>query len=249
MQNQSWYDDDLHGARFKRVDLSGAELRDVDLTGARILDAVLVNAELSGVIIGMTVNDVEVAPLIQAELDRRHPERLLLRAATGPGLLEGMAAIDDLWQQTFDAALALSPEHLHQRVRGEWSIVETLRHLVFVADAWFFHAVIGEAQPYHQLGLVPTFLEAQRDALGLDAEAAPSFEEVLEVRSEQMQRLRLFLETVGTTELAETRRGNDDHAYPPPSNYTVLQCLHVVLDEEWNHHQYAARDLATLMNS
>lgn len=33
---------------------------------------------------------------------------------------------------------------------------------------------------------------------------------------------------------------------PPTSHHTVLQCLHVVLDEEWNHHQYAARDLATV---
>ena len=24
-----------------------------------------------------------------------------------------------------------------------------------------------------------------------------------------------------------------------------MACLHVVMDEEWNHHQYATRDLAT----
>jgi hypothetical protein len=30
-----------------------------------------------------------------------------------------------------------------------------------------------------------------------------------------------------------------------PTSYEVpvLQCLHVVMDEEWNHHQYAERDL------
>jgi hypothetical protein len=246
MQKQTWHDDDLHGARFTRVDLSGAEFRDVNLTKARVVDALLVDAELSGLITGMTVNDVEVAPLIQAELDRRHPERVLLRATTGPGLLEGMAAIDELWRPTLDLARSLPSDLLDQRVRGEWSIVETLRHLVFVADAWFSHAVLGEAHPYHEIGLVPSFLEPQRDELHLDPDAAPSFEHVLDVRSAQSLRLRDFLEAVQPADLAAPRRGNDDHAYPPPSDHTVLQCLHVVLDEEWNHHQYAARDLALL---
>jgi len=35
-------------------------------------------------------------------------------------------------------------------------------------------------------------------------------------------------------------------AYPPPTTHTLLECLHVVMDEEWCHHQYAARDLAVL---
>jgi hypothetical protein len=244
MANQIWHDDDLRGARFTRVDLSDAEFRDVDLTKVRILDAVLVDAELSGLINGLTVNDVEVAPLIQAELDRRYPERLLLRAATGSGLLKGLSAIEDLWRPTLELARSLRPDQLDERVRGEWSIIETLRHLLFVADAWFFHAVVGETRPYHELGLVPAFLEAQREQLGIDPDATPSFENVLELRSTQMLRLRDFLGAVEPSELTATRRGNDDRGYPPPSNHTVLQCLHVVLDEEWNHHQYAARDLA-----
>jgi hypothetical protein len=246
MQDHTWHDDDLHGARFTRVDLSDAEFRDVNLTKARVLDAVLIDAELSGLITGMTVNDVEVAPLIQAELDRRHPERVLLRATTGPGLLEGMDALEEVWRPTLDLARSLPSELVHQRVRGEWSMVETLRHLVFATDAWFAHAVLGEPLPYHEIGLVPAFLEAQRDELHLDPDAAPSFEHVLDVRSAQALRLREFLQAVEPAELAETRRGNDEHAYPPPSNHTVLQCIHIVLDEEWNHHQYAARDLALL---
>jgi len=249
MPNHAWHDDDLHGALFQRVDLSDAEFRDVNLSRARVVDAVMVDVELSGLITGMTVNGVEVAPLIQAELDRRHPERLLLRATTGPGLLEGVAAVEDLWQPTMEQAHSLRPDQLYERVRGEWSLVETLRHLVFVADAWFFHAVLGEAQPYHAMGLVPAFLEAQRDALGIDPGASPSFDTVLEVRNNQIVRLRDFLKAVEPAELAATRRGNDDGMYPPPTDHTVLQCLHVVLDEEWNHHQYAVRDLATFIGT
>ena len=111
---------------------------------------------------------------------------------------------------------------------------------------WFFHAVLGEPRPYHEMGLLPAFLESQRGALGIDPDASPSFEGVHEVRHKQMLRLRDFLEAVEPAELRANQRGNDDGLYPPTSHHTVLQCLHVVLDEEWNHHQYAARDLATV---
>ncbi len=32
----------------------------------------------------------------------------------------------------------------------------------------------------------------------------------------------------------------------PRKDHTVLQCLHVVLKEEWRHHRYAVRDLAVV---
>jgi hypothetical protein len=32
----------------------------------------------------------------------------------------------------------------------------------------------------------------------------------------------------------------------PRKDHTVLQCLHVVLKEEWQHHRYAVRDLGVL---
>ena len=41
-------------------------------------------------------------------------------------------------------------------------------------------------------------------------------------------------------------------AFPPdaPGNpnreYTVLACLYVILNEEWEHHRYAVRDLEVL---
>jgi uncharacterized protein YjbI with pentapeptide repeats len=65
--------DELRGARFVRADLSGATFRDVDLSDV-VTDAVLANVSLSGLIVGLTVNEVDVGALITAELDRRHPE-------------------------------------------------------------------------------------------------------------------------------------------------------------------------------
>ena len=238
--------DELRGASFTRVDLSGATFRDVDLSGARIVDAVLVDFDVSGLIAGMKVNGVEIAPLVEAELDRRHPERLLLRATDAAGLREGWAVVESLWRPTVERAGSLPAAALHERVDGEWSLVETMRHLVFVTDAWFGWAVLGDAHPYHPLGLAPTFLEARQGELGLDAAATPSFDDVAEVRAARMARVRDYLSTVDADELAHPRRGNDERGYPPPTAHAVIECLHVVMDEEWNHHQYAVRDLATL---
>jgi DinB superfamily len=93
--------------------------------------------------------------------------------------------------------------------------------------------------------LTPAFL-GDASALGLDLEATPSFEEVLDVRRQRMDRVRQFLATVTADERRRPRYNNDAAGYPPATEDTVLDCLHVVMDEEWNHHQYATRDLAIL---
>ena len=240
---------EFRGARFTRVDLSGATFRDVDLTGARIVDALLVDFDVSGLIAGMKVNDVEIAPLVEAELDRRHPERLALRATDPAGLREGWAVVESFWRSTIDSARALPPARLYERVDGEWSLVETLRHLIFVTDGWFSRAILGDAHPYDPCGLAPTFLDAQRSELGLDSDAFHSFDDVLAIRSGRMARVGDYLSTVDANELARPRRGADEVGYPPSTEHTVLDCLHVVMDEEWNHHQYAVRDLAALGRS
>jgi hypothetical protein len=235
--------DEFRGARFTRVDLSGATLRDVDLSSARILDAVLTDVELSGMITGLTVNGVEVAPLVEAELDRRYPERLELRGATPEALRRGWATVAAMWRPTLELAGRLPEATLHERVDGEWSLVETLRHLVFVTDAWFGLAVLGEPHPYHPIGLVPAFLD-DPVSLGLTIATRPSYAEVLVVRQDRYDRVAAHLSKVTDDDLQAPRRS--EVGYPPPTDHTVLGCLHVVMDEEWNHLQYARRDLAVL---
>jgi uncharacterized protein YjbI with pentapeptide repeats len=84
-------DDDLRGATFVAADLSGAVFREADLSGVRMHGVLLVDVELSGLVQGLVVNDVDVGPLIEAELDRRHPERELLRSNEPEGLRRGWA--------------------------------------------------------------------------------------------------------------------------------------------------------------
>jgi hypothetical protein len=67
----------------------------------------------------------------------------------------------------------------------------------------------------------------------------PSYAEVLEVRGCRVGMVRDFLATITSEELAATRK----HAGAPEYQETTLSCLHVTLEEEWEHHRYAVRDL------
>jgi hypothetical protein len=136
---------DLRGSRFEHVDLSGAQLRAVDLTGARLravdlTGVVMRNVELAGADIhgeigNLTINGVDIGPLVDAELDRRYPDRAKMRPAGPAGFREAWEVLERLWGQSVERARRLPPELLHESVDGEWSFIETLRHLVFVTDA------------------------------------------------------------------------------------------------------------------
>jgi DinB superfamily/Pentapeptide repeats (8 copies) len=230
--------DELRGARFVDRDMSGAEFREVRLTGARMRGVLLDGADIDGDITGLRVNGVEVAPLVEAELDRRHPERVALRSTTVEGLREGWVLVEAFWAATTARAAALPDADRHRSVDDEWSFVQTLRHLVFVTDAWFSHAVLGEPRPYHPAGLGPDL-----DVLALDRAATPSFEEMVAVRADRMRRVREFLAGAHQDDLDRVREPNPAPAYPPSRPRTALSCLRVVLNEEWEHHRFAVRDL------
>jgi len=67
----------------------------------------------------------------------------------------------------------------------------------------------------------------------------PSYADVLEVRARHVAMVRDFLATVTADELAVVRKNPWAPEYPE----TTLSCLHVILEEEWEHHRYAVRDL------
>lgn len=226
--------DELKGAEFVNVDLSGVVMRNVNLQGARFKEAMLVGARFSGLIDGLVVNDVEVGPLIRAEMIRRHPERAKLRPDDAAGVREAWNVIESLWDATKDRIEPL-PEHLlNERVDDEWSFLETFRHLVFVTDAWISGRVLGESKPFHRLGVAPTFI-TDLSPFGLDATAAPDRTEVISIREERMAIVRDLVMSVTDADLT---RVCDDQ--------TVLSCLRTVFEEEWAHNWYANRDLDAL---
>ncbi len=70
-----------------------------------------------------------------SELNRRYPDRVKMRPADAGGFREAWDTLERLWQRTVGRARGMAPESLHERVEGEWTFIETLRHLVFAADA------------------------------------------------------------------------------------------------------------------
>ena len=224
----------LKGAEVKNIDLSRTRLRNVDLTDARIMEANLVNARFSGLIIGLVVNDVEVAPLITAEMDRRYPERTRLRPRDADGARAAWSVIESLWAATKARATTLDEATLHERVDGEWSFLETFRHLVFVTDAWISGIVLGRTGQFHTFGVAPSFVNDPR-SLGLDLTADPSFSEVVEAHEDRMRTVRDLVADLTDDDLR--RRCGDQ---------TVHMCLLTLFDEEWHHNWYANRDLDEL---
>src|SRR5215211_4441379 len=53
-----------------------------------------------------------------------------------------MGRVVSRWDAVVRRALALPEDLLHERVDGEWSFIETLRHLVFATDAWVLRAAL-----------------------------------------------------------------------------------------------------------
>jgi len=184
-------------------------------------------------------------------VESRNAERVSLRAqrdmlrATDPeGLTEAWTMIEDLWSGTVARAGKLPEPVLHEQVDGEWSFVQTQRHLVLATDCWLRRMVKGIAHPYHPWGLGGSWLTSPR-RWGIDPDADPSLDQVLEVRRERMDEVRHVIAGAKPEELERTCVPPDSPGHPR-KDHTVLHCLHVVLKEEWQHHRYAVRDLKVL---
>ncbi len=98
--------------------MSGAVFREVDLAGARMHGVLLMGADIDGAINGLRVNGVEVLPLIEAELDRLHPERVALRPTTPEGAREAWRVVEEFWAATMQRASALDEAPFAARSTG-----------------------------------------------------------------------------------------------------------------------------------
>ena len=230
---------------FKNEDLSGSRFRNVDLTDAKIRGALLVNLDIDGYIENLRINEVDVGPLIEAELNRRYPERAKLRPSDADGFREAWAVIERSWPPTIERARRLAPELLHERVDGEWSFIETLRHLVFATDAWVKRAVLGEASPYDPLGLPH---DEMGDVPGVpgDPGARPTLDDVLALRADRLATVRKVMAGLTDEVLAGETDPIPPPGYPAAGSYPVRRCLQAVVTEEWEHRLFAERDLGHL---
>ena len=234
LQGAEFVGTDLRGARFIGADLSGVVMRAVEVREADIDAPWLSNGESF-----LRINDVDVIPLVEAELNRRFPGRADRRAGDPDGLRAAWAAHERIWGATLERVAAMPAGTVDVSVGGEWSFAQTLRHLVMATDTWLGRAILGLEQPYHPLGQVDA--GAEKDGLDMSTftTVTPSYAEVLEVRAGRVAMVRDFLATVTPDELAATRT----NPWSPEYRETTLSCLHLILEEEWEHHRYAVRDL------
>jgi hypothetical protein len=226
-EREQFRERDLRDARFVECDLSGVVMRGVEISGMDI-DAPWLSAGP-----GLRVNGVDVTPFVEAELDRRFPGRSRRRAESPVGLREAWSGVERAWDAAVERASALPSGSVDVRVDDEWSFSETLRHLVHATDIWLGKGVLGLGEAdFHPLGL----------GLGLGASQAPDYGDVLAARADRTAMVRDFLATVTDQVLDEERRNPHD----PAEGETVRSCLHVVLEESWEHLRFALRDLDAL---
>lgn len=229
--------------RFEDQDLTDAEFRECDMTRVRLIGVVMQDAVIDGLVTNLVVNGVEVTSFIEAELDRRFPVRLLIRSTDITDLRGAARQLRADWAETVARLRGMPEGSEHRRVGGQWSAVETLRHLVFVHDSWFRRCCLGSVQPFTAIGLASDFVPDQ-EGQGLDRASNPSLDEVLAVRDEQAAELEWWLASVTSEELSAVAPVPAGPGWPAYARgKSLLDCLHVVLNEGWAHHGFCVRDL------
>ncbi len=114
---------------------------------------------------------------------------------------------------------------------------------MFVHDSWFRRCCLGSTASFTAIGMATESVPDQEEQ-GLDRAAAPSLEQVLAVRDEQGAELERWLSAVTPDELSAPAPVPAGRGWPPCARgKSVLECVHVVLDEEWSHHGFCVRDL------
>jgi hypothetical protein len=248
-------DDEMHGAQFVEADMAGARFRLVRLDDVRfdqsfmpraVMRGVdLTDADVDGEISGLRVNGVDVAPLVEAELNRRYPGR---EQAGSADLAEQRSSFDAAlraWDAHLERVSAMPAGTVDVSVDGEWSTAQTLRHLVFAMDGWLRYGLRGIDDAFWYAGLPFTEYEPEVPRLGVDLAAAPTLEETLAAHADRVAQVRAAYDDLAGTDVTV-----DAPRLPPwaPEGMAlpVHRCLGVAAREHWAHLQFVERDLRTL---
>jgi hypothetical protein len=137
-------------------------------------------------------------------------------------------------------ARSFSEEERHRRVDGEWSTVESLRHLVLIIDLWLSKAVLGDRDPFHPMGLPPTFMPPTLPGSSIDPDARPTFDEACDVLGGRLVTVRTYVEDLTPDELECPVNA---HAK------TVGGALNVLFGEMTAHTRFIERDLDVIEGS
>jgi hypothetical protein len=227
---------DLSDAVFWGVELQRATFRDVDLTGARISHARLADVVIDAEIDRLVINGVDVTAHVN-ERDEWFGLRSQLRPTDVDSMQKGWPVFLAAWDGAIERAQGLADERRHESVDGEWSFVETIRHLVFATDKWFTVPILGGA--FHPMG-IPNSGSADFGWPGVDAAADPTFDDAVAAWRDRTRQLRDHLDVIEpaalTVEVTVLENGAS----------AVHDCIGVVFEEHFQHLRYAIRDLDRL---
>ncbi len=227
---------DLSDAEFWGADLKRATFRDVDLTGARVSHARLVDVVIDAEIDRLIVNGVDVTAYVN-ERDEWIALRSQIRPTDPDSMRQGWRVFVTAWGNAIERARGLTETQRHATVDGEWSFVETIRHLVFATDKWFTVPILGGA--FHPIGL-PNSGSAGFGWPGIDAAAGPTLEDAVIAWQDRSGRLRDHLDDIDPADLAV------DVEVLENGTSAVHDCVGVVFEEHFEHLRYATRDLDRL---
>lgn len=137
-------------------------------------------------------------------------------------------------------ASSLPDDDRHRRVNDEWSVVESLRHLVLVIDLWLSKAILGHPDPFHPIGLPPSFMPPKLPGSSIDPVARPAFDEACQVLHWRIAGLRTYVDALTQDEL--------DHAIEANAG-SVAGALDVLFHELAAHNRFFDRDLDLIESS
>jgi hypothetical protein len=143
-------------------------------------------------------------------------------------------------EATMRRAASFSDEELHRGVNGEWSTVESLRHVVLIVDLWLSKVVLGEDDPFHPMALPPTFMPPKLPGTSIDPDPRPTLDEACAVVRARLAAVGAYVDELTPEDLDR-----------PVANHakTVGGALGVLLGELKAHTRFINRDLDIVESS
>lgn len=195
------------------------------------------DVSVDGFVEKLVVNGVDVTATVNAG-DPWWPLRGMLRPSDAAGHRATWAALRDKWDGTLADFSAAGGDAPLASVGGEWSLRDTLRHLIFVTDKWLFAPLTGAAS-FTRLGLSNTGSK-NFPWPGVDPHLDPTWDETLAAFNERCRRVAAFFDGFDPGSLPGEVEVLENGMVPG------VECCYAVFEEEFEHLRYAVRDLDAL---
>ena len=201
----------LGKAVFDDVNLGEALFDNVNLANATIIHANLANLRIEDAHIrGLTIYGIRIDELIEAELDRRDPERVRVRMTDPLDPKNVQAVMQHLagLRNGFIATLrAIDPLQVTTRPETDtWSALENVRHLLFAEQMYLDHWIHEQSNPLPDMGLLSHAVQHIPDYANVGSDPITDVETVVSAWEALHERILAFVMATNTEQLHEARK-------------------------------------------